>query len=87
MNESFIPLLRKFGKPLPLEMKQWYFDIPAFKPEVGFTFQFKGQGKKGDEFVHRCEDKNGKTTIKVSFEVENMNSLELHRSGWQVIIG
>jgi len=24
------------------EMKQWYFDIPDFKPEVGFEFQFTG---------------------------------------------
>jgi len=37
------------------EMKEWYFDIPSFKPEVGFTFQFTGQGKKGDNFVHLCE--------------------------------
>jgi len=37
------------------EMKQWYFDIPAFKPQVGLTFQFIGRGKKGDEFIHLCE--------------------------------
>ena len=23
-------------------MKQWYFDLAEFKPEVGFKFQFMG---------------------------------------------
>ena len=23
-------------------MKQWYFDLQEFKPEVGFTFEFVG---------------------------------------------
>lgn len=37
------------------EMKQWYFDIPDFKAEVGFKFQFYGQGKTGEKFLHLCE--------------------------------
>jgi len=29
------------------EMKKWYFDLPEFKPEVGFEFQFyAGDDKK-----------------------------------------
>lgn len=37
------------------EMKQWYFDIsPGFKPEVGYTFQFTGEGN-GMIYVHHCE--------------------------------
>ncbi len=36
------------------QMKQWYFDIPAFKPEVGFEFQFTGQGKDCVDYVHLC---------------------------------
>ena len=35
------------------QMKQWYFDLSEFKPEVGFEFRFEG----GDEcrtFVHIC---------------------------------
>jgi uncharacterized protein YndB with AHSA1/START domain len=36
------------------EMKKWYFDIPAFKPEVGFEFQFYGQGHKGEQYLHLC---------------------------------
>ena len=33
------------------EMKQWYFDLAEFKPEVGFEFQFEG-GKEGRVYVH-----------------------------------
>ena len=36
------------------EMKQWYFDIEEFKPEVGFEFQF--EGKSEDRiYVHLCK--------------------------------
>ena len=37
------------------EMKQWYFDLAEFKPEVGFEFQFAGQGSKGESYVHHCK--------------------------------
>ena len=36
------------------DMKKWYFDLPAFKPEVGFEFTFTG-GKDGREYVHLCK--------------------------------
>jgi uncharacterized protein YndB with AHSA1/START domain len=36
------------------EMKQWYFDIESFKPEVGFEFQFTGENE-GRKFVHLCK--------------------------------
>src|SRR4051812_16199003 len=35
-------------------MKQWYFDLKEFKPEVGFEFQFEG-GKDDDIYVHLCK--------------------------------
>lgn len=35
------------------DMKQWYFDIPGFKPEVGFEFTFIGKNKDRT-FVHLC---------------------------------
>lgn len=38
------------------KMKQWYFDIKEFKPEVGFEFSFLG-GKDGREYRHLCEIK------------------------------
>ena len=37
------------------QMKQWYFDIPGFRPEVGFEFQFYGEGKTGEKFLHLCK--------------------------------
>jgi uncharacterized protein YndB with AHSA1/START domain len=37
------------------QMKQWYFDIPAFKPQAGFEFQFYGQGKEGEHYLHLCK--------------------------------
>ena len=37
------------------EMKQWYFDIPAFKPEAGFEFQFYGETKEGEKYLHLCK--------------------------------
>jgi uncharacterized protein YndB with AHSA1/START domain len=35
------------------EMKQWYFDLAEFKPEVGFKFQFEG-GPKDKSYLHLC---------------------------------
>lgn len=37
------------------QMKQWYFDIAEFKPEVGFEFQFTGQTKTGEKKLHICK--------------------------------
>jgi uncharacterized protein YndB with AHSA1/START domain len=35
-------------------MKQWYFKIAAFKPEVGFEFSFDG-GSKEKTYTHLCK--------------------------------
>ena len=37
------------------QTKQWYFDIPAFKPEVGTEFSFSGTGTDGTEYIHLCK--------------------------------
>jgi uncharacterized protein YndB with AHSA1/START domain len=37
------------------EMKQWYFDLAEFKPEPGFEFQFYGEGRKGEKYLHLCK--------------------------------
>lgn len=37
------------------EMKKWYFDLKAFKPIVGFTFQFTGGPSPEKQYVHLCE--------------------------------
>ncbi len=36
------------------KMKQWYFDIADFEPEVGFEFTFIGKNKEGQDYVHLC---------------------------------
>jgi uncharacterized protein YndB with AHSA1/START domain len=36
------------------QMKQWYFDLESFKPEVGFRFQFYGSNEDRT-FLHECE--------------------------------
>jgi uncharacterized protein YndB with AHSA1/START domain len=36
-------------------MRQWYFDVDDFRPELGFRFQFAGQGKEGQAYIHRCQ--------------------------------
>lgn len=35
------------------KMKQWYFDLEAFKPEVGFEFRFYG-GTEEKSYLHIC---------------------------------
>jgi uncharacterized protein YndB with AHSA1/START domain len=39
------------------DMKQWYFDLAEFKPEVGFEFQFYG-GTEGKQYLHLCKITN-----------------------------
>lgn len=36
------------------EMKNWYFDLQEFKPEVGFTFEFEGSNEDRS-YLHLCE--------------------------------
>lgn len=36
-------------------MKQWYFDLPEFKIEVGFRFQFTGGPSPDKQYLHVCE--------------------------------
>lgn len=50
------------------QMKQWYFDIAEFKPEVGFKFQFIGVSKDGKtEYLHLCEIKEVIPEKKLSY--------------------
>jgi uncharacterized protein YndB with AHSA1/START domain len=36
------------------QMKEWYFDIAAFRPELGFEFQFEASNE-GKTFLHLCK--------------------------------
>lgn len=35
------------------QMREWYFDLAEFKPEVGFEFQFYG-GSEEEQYMHKC---------------------------------
>jgi len=37
------------------KMKQWYFDIADFKPELGAEFSFTGNGTEGQCYIHLCK--------------------------------
>lgn len=36
-------------------MRQWYFNLPGFKAEVGFKFQFTGGKDPDRQYLHLCE--------------------------------
>lgn len=36
------------------QMKKWYFDMPAFKPEPGTAFEFTAGAKDGKKYRHLC---------------------------------
>jgi len=36
------------------EIRNWYFDLKEFKPEVGFEFQFMVE-HEGNKYDHRCK--------------------------------
>jgi uncharacterized protein YndB with AHSA1/START domain len=61
-NEPFV-IERTYNAPIARvwraithkeDMKQWYFDLAEFKPEVGFEFQFLG-GKDEKKYLHLCK--------------------------------
>ncbi len=37
------------------KMKEWYFEMSDFKPEIGFEFQFEAQDEDCKDFVHHCK--------------------------------
>lgn len=39
----------------PEQMKQWYFDLPGFRAEVGYKFQFEGGPAPEKQYLHLCE--------------------------------
>jgi len=63
MENKPIIVERKYNAPISKvwkaitdkeEMKQWYFDLAEFQPEVGFKFQFMG-GTEDNQYLHLCE--------------------------------
>lgn len=63
MDNKILTLEHTFNAPIALVwraitepelMKKWYFDISAFKLEVGNKFHFEA-GEEGKRYVHLCE--------------------------------
>jgi uncharacterized protein YndB with AHSA1/START domain len=70
------------------QMKKWYFDLSAFRPEVGFEFSFAGQGRKGEKYIHRCRitevipmKKLAYTWAYEGYPGESVVSFDLHADG------
>ena len=64
MNNSPLILERIFNAPVETawkaltdkeQMKQWYFDLPEFKPEVGCEFRFTGGPEEDRQYLHVCK--------------------------------
>ena len=53
------------------QMKEWYFDIPEFKPEKGFEFSFYA-GKEDKKYLHKCvvTESNPKTSLAYSWSYD-----------------
>ncbi|WP_443939148.1 SRPBCC family protein [Pedobacter sp. MW01-1-1] len=49
------------------ELKQWYFQLEDFKPEVGFKFQFSGGPDDGPQYLHLCEIKEVLENEKITY--------------------
>ncbi|KAA2243618.1 SRPBCC domain-containing protein [Chitinophaga agrisoli] len=80
MQQEPLTLERTFNAPVERvwraitdkdHMKQWYFDLPEFKAEVGFEFSFRA-GKTDRVFLHLCRvtevEPNKKLTYSWQYE-------------------
>ncbi|RBL91480.1 SRPBCC family protein [Chitinophaga flava] len=71
------------------KMREWYFDVSDFKPEVGFSFTFDCEDE-GILYVHHCEVKEVVPGRKLSYtwkyenyEGESLLTFELSQEGNQ----
>lgn len=63
MNTEPFTIERTFNAPAELlwkaitdkdRMKEWYFDLKEFIPEIGFEFRFHGGPEDGTQYEHVC---------------------------------
>lgn len=50
----------------PSQMKQWYFDLPGFRAEPGYRFQFEA-GPPGKDYLHLCEVKEAAPNKRLAY--------------------
>lgn len=48
------------------QMKQWYFAVSDFKPQVGFEFEFSA-GREGRKYLHKCKVVESDPKNKISY--------------------
>jgi len=53
----------------PSKMKEWYFNVPEFKPEEGSSFSFSA-GPPGKEYKHLCKITEVEPQEKLSYTWE-----------------
>lgn len=51
----------------PEKMKQWYFDVPMFRPEVGNEFTFRGCADDEVEYIHLCKVTAAEENKKIAY--------------------
>lgn len=97
MNTTPIIIERIFNAPVDkvwaaltdkTQMKEWYFDLAEFKAEPGFEFQFYGEGKEGEKYLHLCTVQEAVANKKLSYtwrydgyEGNSLVSFELFSEG------
>lgn len=71
------------------QMKQWYFSLEEFRPEVGFEFSFTGENE-GRVYIHHCRiievipgRKLKHTWVYEDYEGESVVTFELFPEGNQ----
>ena len=69
------------------QMKQWYFSLEEFRPEVGFEFSFTGENE-GRVYIHHCRivevipgRKLKHTWVYENYEGESFVTFELFPEG------
>jgi uncharacterized protein YndB with AHSA1/START domain len=64
MNQKPFTIERTYNAPVVMvwkaitdknEMKQWYFELPEFKLQVGSEFRFLGGDKENKMYLHICK--------------------------------
>lgn len=76
MNNTPVIIERTFNAPVDkvwaaitdkTKMKKWYFDLTEFKAEPHFEFQFYGEGKEGEKYLHLCTVQEAIVNKKLSY--------------------
>lgn len=49
------------------EMKQWYFDVPGFRAELGYEFHFTSEPDEERQYCHHCMVTEVKPLHKLAF--------------------